>query len=295
MTLSWVMVWLEKFSLALLALIGGILTAWLAPWLQDRRRARREHLNAIKARVFRPLLAELEQLYLPLLRGELGPVTLETVPVRVGDSITDPQIIREYRLVPRFRIGDYPPPLFLGQREEEAPELDLELYEDAKRHHFRCFIGQLEAFKAEVDAYLAQWVSYAEDLSRAIAERVELPVLTTVQQTIDAVWASVKGLAVFLVNRQLGQIWQPMIAPNGRSLQVAGDTMVKAEGKETTMEHVLKVLEELFRERQRVDELRREAEPLLDQARSLVTELRRLLQSSKLPGGCQLAEVSLRP
>src|SRR5437879_10570749 len=56
-------------------LAAACLGAFLATWLQEWLRVRREHLAAIKAEVFRPLRRELQEFYLPLLSGMIGPVT----------------------------------------------------------------------------------------------------------------------------------------------------------------------------------------------------------------------------
>jgi len=113
-------------------LTAASLGAFLATWLLERRRVRREHLAAIKAEVFRPLRKELEGFHLPLLSGRLGPVAIAPVaaPVREG---ADPPVT-PFTNAGQFQLSATRPP--------EAGELDRLLYTDAKcRHYGRFFRG----------------------------------------------------------------------------------------------------------------------------------------------------------
>lgn len=282
--------WLEKFGPGVLAaLLGAAASAMLVTWFQERRRARREHLEAIKAQGLRPLHEKLGKFYLPLLRGEIGPVTLDNVVIPLEGSVTQRRTTWEWRLAPRRKYELQPFPF--ASAPEQASEMSLELYEDAKRCHYRKLIRQIEAFKAEVESYTAEWMSYAEQLSRVIAERTGLPVVTGDSANTEPSWVNTNGLAVFVLDWQLGATPHSPIPDYDRgSLEIGGWTMARAKTREA-IQHTIEVLDDLSHERQTVEGLRRRAEPLVLQATALLGKLNQPLLSSKLPGRCQLAKV----
>ena len=268
--------WLQETGSALIAILPMVaavsLSAFLATWLGERRRVRREHLAAIKAEVFRPLGRELEEFYLPLLRGKIGPVTIEHVATQTGGTaLTD---------LGRVHLR--------GAKPAEAGELSRFLYVDAKCQHYGRLFRRLELFKSEVDAYTRLWVSYAEQLSQTITEQVGLPVMTEADPLYDTEWIDSDGLAVFVVNCQLGIARRPLcVGLDGRSIEINGVPMVRAAA-EDRVQRSLKALEALSGRQETPDELRPRTEPLLHLAKYLLRELDRLRVSSKLPGGCRL-------
>src|SRR6266446_2696219 len=94
------------------SLASGVIGAALVPWFQERRRVRREHFDAIKARVLAPLKKEFESSYLPLLEGKQAPVTVEVLPVRTQGSLSTSRTISEYALVAHKPSVDERPQFF---------------------------------------------------------------------------------------------------------------------------------------------------------------------------------------
>ena len=282
--------WLEKLGLAILAgLVGAFVSPMLLSRFQEQRRVKRDHLDTIKEQVLRPLREELERLYLPLLQGELGPVTLGHVVIPVEGSVTQSRTTWDWTLAKRrnpvrqvFPIDD---------TSKSASEITQELYEDAKRHHYRRFIRKLEAFKAGVESYTDEWMAYAEELSQVVVDCTGLPVVTAALANTGAPWVNARGLAVFVVDWQLGVIPQgPIRGPDGRSLQMSGQTMAQVSTEEA-IQRILDVLDELCHDRGRVEDLQGRAEPLVRETIVLLGEIDQLLLTSKLPGRCRLTKV----
>src|SRR5205807_9241485 len=117
--------WLHETGSALIAILPMVaavsLSAFLATWLGERRRVRREHLAAIKAEVFRPLRRELQEFYLPLLSGKIGPVTIAQVAAPVPAAGDHPLTVSAN--ASQLQLCRTRPP--------EAGQLDLLLYADA--------------------------------------------------------------------------------------------------------------------------------------------------------------------
>lgn len=187
----------------------------------------------------------------------------------------------------------YEEPSLPGFQTRQPPSpISPELYDDAKVHHYPEFMGRLEGFKAEVEAHSAEWKAYAEQLSQTIADRAGLPLVKWPSASSDASWVDANGLAVYVVERQLGVARHPPFpGSDGRSLTISsGPTVVKAETQEA-IQRIWALLDEVSRERRTVEGLRRRAEPLEQQAASLLHDLNELVFSSKLPGRCPLAKV----
>ncbi|MEK6717720.1 MAG: hypothetical protein AABZ16_09540, partial [candidate division NC10 bacterium] len=89
MNLNTILGWVEKFGLPILGILVAVLGLFLGPRLTARREARREHLKALKAGVLGPIQKELEDFYLPLLRGKLAPVMSQHVTIPLAASITE--------------------------------------------------------------------------------------------------------------------------------------------------------------------------------------------------------------
>lgn len=197
MDLTSVTAWLEKFGppllAALLAAVASLTSAMLVPWFQERRRAKREHLDAIKAQVLRPVQEDLERFYLPLLQGKLGPVVSTYVVIPADGSLSQAPNTWRWELSPRQDIGAEPLP-FLGGG-QRRPQPNGELYEDAKRRHYRKMIRRLEAVKGEVERYTASWVPHAAHLSKAIVERSGLPIVTADLSKTNSPCVDAHGLA----------------------------------------------------------------------------------------------------
>lgn len=282
--------WLEKYGYTLLAaLLSGLTSAWLVTRFQERRRVRREHLDEIKGKILRPLQREIEEFYLPLLQSKLGPIVVEHVLLPVEGSLIQASTPWEWRLAQRRKAGDQWLSLpFEGQRASQA---NSELFTDTKRRHYRRFIRRLEAFKAEVDDYTQGWMPYADHLARVIADRVGLPVVTWRSANTSGPWVDVNRLAVFVLERQLGGTpHSPNIIPEPPSLQIASYTMARAQTTEQ-IQHIIGVLEDLYRDRAGTEEPRRRAERLEQHATDLLSEISRLLLSSKLKGRCRFTKV----
>lgn len=283
--------WLEKLGQWILApIVAALATAFLVTWFQDRRRARREHLDQIKAQVFRRLREELERLYLPLLQGKIGPVVSKHILIPVEGPVSESPTTWDWRLAPRRTYEEPSLPEF--QTPQPPSPISPELYADAKARHYPEFMGRLEGFKAEIEAYTAEWKAYAEQLSQAIAARAGLPLVKWPSASSDASWVDANGLAVYVVERQLGVARHPPFpGSDGRSLTISSrSTVVKAETQEA-IQHIWALLDELSRERKTVEDLRRRAEPLEHQAASLLHDLNQLLFSSKLAGRCPLTKM----
>ena len=262
-------------------LAAACLGAFLATWLQEWRRARREHLAALKAEVFRPLRLELVGFYLPLLSGKRGPVTIAPVAAPMREGADSPLTL--FTDAGQFQL--------CGTRPPAAGELDPLLYADAKSRHYSRFVRRWELFRSEVDAYTRQWVSYAEQLSRTIKEQSGLLLMTEADPLSSAEWIDPDGLALFVVNCQLGIAQRPpCLGPDGQSIEVGGVTMAHAAA-EGPIQRSLKLLGVLADRRETPDELRRQAEPLRHLAKYLLRELDRLRVSSTLPGRCRLVRL----
>lgn len=272
--------------------LAALLSALFMSWFQDRRRARREHRDAIKNQVLGPLREQLEEFHLPLLRGEFAPVTLEDVTIPLEGSVTERSTAWDCTLAPRRTRVRHALPF--DPLPKPGSELNPELYDDAKRNHYGDFIRRLEAFKAVVESYSAGWLGHAEDLYKAITIRTQLPLVRWDLVNTDLSWINAKGLAVFVIERQLGVTTQiPSIQfhpPNRFSVEMSGRTMAQA-GTEEQIRRVIAALDELYFQRDKVDNLLRPAESLGLEARAMLTKLNQLLLSSKLPGRCALANV----
>ncbi|PYM86478.1 MAG: hypothetical protein DME09_02285 [Candidatus Rokuibacteriota bacterium] len=262
-------------------LAAACLGAFLATWLQEWLRVRREHLAAIKAEVFRPLRRELQEFYLPLLSGKIGPVTIAQVAAPVPEAGDHPLTVSANAW--QLQLCRTRPP--------EAGQMDLLLYADAKFRHYRRIFRRWELFKSEVDAYTRRWVSYAEQLSRTVREQSGLPLITEADPLSNTEWIDPDGLAVFVVNCQLAIGQRPLcLGPDGRSLEIGGTTMAHAAA-EDPIQRSLKLLRVLCDKRETLDSLHPQAEALRHLAKYLLRELDRLRRSSKLPGGCRLARL----
>lgn len=292
MDISSLSAWMDKFGPPILAaILSALATSLLMTRFQARRQARREHLDQIKSQVLRPLREELEQFYLPVLQGQLRPVVFDDPVTRVEGSIERAEVIREYRLIPRPKGGREPLPFPESKPPAEPPVRNKELYEDARRRHYRGLIKRLEQFEAGVDGYLARWVSYASDVSRTIAEKGELPVVGPGAMNEDDMWINPYGLAVFIIGWQLGTTRTPIWRGSDRlSIEVDGRRVARAPREELLIP-VLAVLDVLSRDLRPADELLDAAKPLKDLAIQLCGELDHLLVTSKLPGRCPLVRV----
>lgn len=225
-------------------------------WLRARRRARREHFEEIKAGVLRPLAEELEHFYLPLLRGEFGPVVLEPGP-RLGRRRT-------------------PPVLF---KPEHPGEVNTELYEDAKRRHYASLISRREDLKADAEAYGSRWVAYAEGLSQILVDRVGRPVTSLDPTSTDDAWVTTRLMTLIVLNRQLEVISRP---------SWCGARLTSEEPMQQ-IPHVWDELSEHPPLVARARELQRAGRPLVERAALLLSELNALLRSAELPGRCRRA------
>lgn len=283
--------WLEKFvQWIVVPFASGLAGAAIAVRLQERARARRQHLADIKAKVLEPVRRRLEQFYLPLLDGTVGPVALENVSVPVKGSVTEPHRTWAWQLGPRRTIGN-PFPWF-GSEQEEPPQLSAELYADAKRRHYQDLLARWEALEREVvDGYVGTALGHAAALVTAIAERSELPRFEGGPMEPGTSWINAKALAVFVLDSRFGTPQAPpFIRPDRRSIDVYSHTVVQAETEEE-LKRVLGVLEELVQDSQPAQELRQRAAPLARQAKRLLRELNELIHSSRLPGHCRFAKV----
>ena len=190
--------WLHGVGSAVVAILpilaAAVLSAFLVTWLEERRRLRRAHLDAIKTEVLRPLRKELEGFYLPLLGGTLGPVTITNVAARAPGSADHP--LARLATWGQFQLRAAMP--------AQTGELDQTLYADAKSQHYERFFRRLDLFKSEVDIHTGMWLRYATQLSRTLRERIGLPVVAEADPLSDAEWIDPDGLAVFVVNCQLG-------------------------------------------------------------------------------------------
>jgi hypothetical protein len=273
----------RSFSIALagLLILAAPLGAFLAVWLQERCRVRREHRDAIKARILDPLRREFEEFYLPLLKGQLGPVVLEDGNTLLRGSNAQGQGTGRRLITLRRAFGHQPSSL----------RAEFVLYADAKRRHYRRFFRMLDVLTYDVRTYTSAWLPYAEQVSQAIRERVGLRAVAETPVGPDTDWIDPDGLAVFVVNRQLGIAQQPpVLGRGGLSVEIGGVTM--AQGRtEDPIQRVLKVLEELSGERERAQELLEQCEHSLPVAKFLFRELEELRISSRLPGRCRFARV----
>lgn len=297
--LAWASEWLyQNGPVILIASIPGVLIAIITAWLnaaiktrfEERRRVRREHLAAIQTRVLCPLRERLEDFYLPLLRGQLGPVIVDSLVRTVDGSITEPRRVREGRIAPR-RLTDPPEytlPVFGGQAVERS-KLDPILYEDAKANHYRRLVQRLECFTEAVDRYTSRAAREAENLAARILDRSPLPVVTAAGWLNNKSWIDANGLAVWVLNWMLDATQSnPFTGSDGRSIQIDGHHLAQAETK-GDVDTLLTELDALCREPGIADELQREAEPLAGHARELLDDLNALLATSRLPGGCRIA------
>lgn len=290
MDLISIIAWVEKLGQWIVVpLLSALAGAFLVTWFQERRRVWREHLAEIKVDVFRPLREKFEQFYLPLLQGKLGPVVVEHVLMPVEGSVTQSGTTWTWRLAPRRTRGQQSLPRFEAHSPER--ELNPELYDDAKRHHYGGSIRRLEAFEAEVDRYTARWLNYADHLSQAIVERAGLPPVKWDSANIDPSWVDANGLAVFVLERQLGVNPHPLFSGADRStITISGQTVARAQSEEE-IRPIYALLDDLSHDRLTVGDLRRGAKPLEQQAGLLLHEIKQLLLSSKLRGKCPLAKV----
>ena len=252
-----------------------------------------EHWEKIKTQVLDRLKEELERFYLPLVRGQIGPVMRWEVQIPLAGSLTQNQTITEVRLFPRREYGEQPHSFSIAAR--PVPTVDPVLYADTKKKHLRKFIARLEVFKEDFVRYTESWQPYAECLSQTIAERVGLPMVVVVTQDMvmpSSSWVDSKGLAALLVGCQLGAPKPSFcINPNPPSLDIPSCwRMAQAQSPEQ-INLLTHVLDELSLERRTVEDLRRPAKPLESEAAKLLDELNLLLERSKLPGRCPLVRV----
>ncbi len=291
--MNWLMQYKDIFPL--ISIVVSILavpaSAALVPWVQERRRVRREHLDAIKERVLRPIRREFDDVYLPQLSGKLSPVTVVYPLTRTHGSLSGSQIARGRALAPRRTQVEDSFPMSITYVEEVSQTAAPELYADVRARHYCGFIKQLEAFRSDVDAYRDEWLAYAGRLSDAIVERVTLPPLRHESALYDAEWVDVDGLAAFIVDWQLGIVVQPPFQGSDKQqLEVSGVLRARAND-EAGIQRVIQCLDELCASTEVVAKLRRRADPLLARAKYLASELNELLESSKLPGRCRLTRV----
>lgn len=262
--------------------------AAIAVRLQERARARRQHLAELKAKVFDPLRRDLEEFYRPLHEGTVGPVTLKDISVPVEGSITGPRRTLVWRLAPRRTSAN--PFLWLGKDREEPPQFSPELYADAKRCHYPKFLARLEAFKAEVEEWTKEAVRQAELLVELIGERTGLPHYEGSPPDRELSCIDRKALAAYVLNWRLGVTEASPFSPDHRSLQINGRTVAQVQ-TEGELKQVIDVLDDLAGDSRMADDLRQRAEPLAGRATRLRRELSQLTLSSRLPGGCKLARV----
>jgi hypothetical protein len=286
---SAVLDWLVKLGIP--GILIALVSLFLGHRLSARREARREHLSALKSRVLSPIQKELEEFYLPLLRGKIAPVMSQHVTIPLGGSVTQAALTREWRLAPRTRYGEYPVPYLTSSK--PVPMADPMLYKDAKEHHYQRFIRRLEEFKAEVTAYTGKWLPYAESLRDKIAARTPLPEARGEISSISGPWVDSKGLAVFVLERLIG-VHQELLflrSETGSSSLEAlsrGVIFARAQQKEP-LQRLVELLDDLCRDRETAEVLRRRGEPLREPAEELLDEATRLNLSSGLPGRCPLA------
>lgn len=281
--------WIETLWPVILAGVMGLVGVFVGYRLSARRSVRLEHLNIIKAQVFQPIRDELKSFYLPLVQETLGPVTIEPRRKNLGGSINRPSVAWEYPIAPRRHAGREPRP-FLSDHEQQRPEVNAELYSDAKSRHYPEFMNRYQAFKDTVTDYCSRWVVYAEYLSRVIAEKGDLPLVREQSATADTQWIAPHRLAVFVINWQLRIVLHAAWVPSdGLSVEIDGLTVARAENQET-IQKLLDSLDVVSRDRTRLEELRQPLPELRHEANELFSQLERLLLSSRLPGRCALAK-----
>jgi len=288
MSFNSVLEWVVKLGIP--GILVALLSVFLGPRLSARREARREHLKALKERVLGPIQKELEDFYLPLLRGALAPVMSQHVTIPLAGSITEAALTWEWNLAPRSRYGEHPVPYFTTAKPVQTP--DPILYEDAKGHHYKKFIRRLETFKTEVTAYTGEWLPCAGSIRDTIAAKTQLPEARG--EIISAgPWVDSKGLAVFVLERLIGvhQEQLSLRSETGLSSLEAlsrGVIFARAQDKEL-LQNLIRLLDDLCRDRHKAEALRQLGEPLRAQAALLRDEATKLNLSPRLPGRCSLA------
>jgi hypothetical protein len=230
-----------------LSSLGGILKFIAGPWLEERRVTRREHLVQIKSKVLEPVCAELEEFYIPLLKGDLPPVRLASTTTRVDAKITEARRSIVWTLTPSHtRQTSLQHLLSPG---EHHPPLSLELYEDAKHNHFSQLLSRFEILKAKADGYRDNAVIQAEELASTIARRTEIPVCHEGSSIPTKPWMNARGLAVFVLNCQLdAMLSQPFRGSDGRSIELDGMLLGEADDPQT-IQRIIDVLDELARDK----------------------------------------------
>jgi len=291
--LTLVVVWLMTVVIAartiLVGLAGVIVGAFLAPFVQDRRRVRHDHLQVIKAQVLGPVRRQLEQFYLPFLEGKYGPVVAEGKYRRVLGSVSEAHVVWECALGPRRSAASRTFPYFTEP--QETIELNEELQKDARRNHFAAFFSSFEVFERRVEHYECEWVLYARDLSAKIIERARLPLVKWDSLNSEKAWVDADLLAVLIVDLHLGlMVGPPLVGSDGRTLELNGRRLALADDR-AAIRHLEEVLDDISRDRGTAEELVSGAQPLLQEATRLREEVNQLLLLSKLPGRCRYTKV----
>lgn len=265
----------ERLSL-LVAAIASSVNVYL--WHRSRKDpARRAHLQAIKEKVFDPLLEQLKIYYMPILNKEQVGIESATEPIWEGKLATE-RPISSYRE-------------YLRVREPDSSALDANLYECMKENHFPELAKRWEDFQSAVRGYNKACLAYAKELRRSVVDRATLSSCEDLSNYDQKGWANTRDIAIFILRRQLGQSIRLDVTDNGTRLRDSSLSRRLAEGSPEEIQQCIAVINDLLPEHQQAETLGEQADELKATAIDLRKELKKFKLSRKLPGDCPYCEV----
>lgn len=227
------------------------------------------HLEEIKKEVLDPLVKNLSELYIPVLKHEKLAIeySRKYLPKK-GMKATEYPLELETKLV-------LPPPEY---------NLDSTLYKDAEENHYAELFDDFEAFRTDFDAYARAWLSYASEIQKAITKDVDLPPyreLTT--PFVDAPF-----LAQYVVGRLAGLNLEKLWVPKEGEPRISiGSRQVLVGNTENEVKKCEETVNKFLESNMRIENIKQPAKKLLKRAEKIKSTVDKLRRTQKLSGNCE--------
>lgn len=245
----------------------------------SKEELRQKHLADIKKEVFEPMLNNLDETYIPVLKSEKHVVNIsKKYAVIKGRKATED-------------AGKY-------ERKLAKPALKSNvnntLYLDIKKNHYKGFIKEFEEFVTDFENYTDAWLTYATEIQNTIAKESELPLY---DGNTDVYFIDAPFLAAYTIERITGlnptKMWMDESPPPPTSfifvnsiLDQSGTSLV-LKGNQENAKKCEAVVNSILTNEIKSKELNQSAKTLLERATKLRNAIDTVIKTYKLDGKCE--------